>query len=81
MISAPSPSLCMAPLKGITDSLFRRVYRQNFSGIDRAMAPFVNPQRTPRYPEKLIADLLPEINQGLELIPQVLNNGQYREEV
>lgn len=74
MISTAPPCLYMAPLKGITDSLFRQVYLRNFAGIDRAMAPFVNPQRSPHYPEKLIGDLLPEKNQGLTLVPQVLNS-------
>ena len=74
MTSTPAPCLYMAPLKGITDSLFRQVYVRNFPGLDRAMAPFVNPQKSPRYPEKLIADLLPEKNQDLNLVPQVLNS-------
>lgn len=73
MNSSPETCLYMAPLKGITDSLFRQVYSRHFPGIDRAVAPFVNPQKTPRYPDKLIADLLPEKNPGLPLIPQALN--------
>ena len=73
MNSSPDTCLYMAPLKGITDSLFRQVYSRHFPGIDRAVAPFVNPQKTPRYPDKLIADLLPEKNPGLPLIPQALN--------
>lgn len=63
----------MAPLKGITDRFFRRVYTSHFEGVDRAMAPFINPQRQPRYPDKLIRDLLPGDNGGLPLVPQVLN--------
>jgi tRNA-dihydrouridine synthase len=63
----------MAPLKGITDRFFRRVYTSHFEGIDRAMAPFINPQRQPRYPDKLIRDLLPTDNSTLPLVPQVLN--------
>lgn len=73
MNSSRPARLYMAPLKGITDSLFRQVYQGHFPGLDRAVAPFVNPQKSPRYSEKLIADLLPEKNRGLELIPQVLN--------
>ena len=71
----PSPDTClyMGPLKGITDSLFRQEFHRHFPGLDRAVTPFVNPQKTPSYPDKLIADLLPEINRGLELIPQTLN--------
>jgi len=64
----------MAPLKGITDSLFRRVFTGHFPGIDQAVAPFINPQRNPRYPDKLVADLLPENNCDLPLVPQVLNS-------
>lgn len=63
----------MAPLKGITDGLFRRVYTSHFSGIDRAIAPFINPQRKGPYPDKLIADVLPENNTPLKLIPQIIN--------
>jgi len=65
--------LYMAPLKGITDALFRRVYNRHFGGIDAAVAPFINPQSQPRYPNKLIRDLLPENSDGAVLIPQVLN--------
>lgn len=65
--------LYMAPLKGITDSLFRRVYYRHFDGIDGAVAPFINPQSQPRYPDKLISDLLPENNGARPLIPQLLN--------
>ena len=74
MSGTPPPCLYMGPLKGITDSLFRQVYLRNFPGLDRAVAPFVNPQGTPRYPEKLIADLLPEKNRALDLVPQLLNS-------
>lgn len=65
--------LYMAPLKGITDSLFRHVFNRHFEGIDAMVAPFINPQSQPRYPDKLIKDLLPEHNDAAPLIPQVLN--------
>jgi tRNA-dihydrouridine synthase B len=68
-----APIVSMAPLKGITDYLFRRVYTSHFSGIDRAIAPFINPQRKGPYPDKLIADVLPENNSSLTLIPQIIN--------
>jgi tRNA-dihydrouridine synthase len=68
------PFLYMAPLKGITDARFRRIFHRHFGGIDTAIAPFVNPQKGSAYPDKLIKDLLPEINAGLPLIPQLLNN-------
>jgi len=69
-----TPQLYMAPLKGITDALFRQVFTAHFPGLDRAVAPFINPQKSPRYPDKLIADLMPAYNGAMPLVPQILNN-------
>lgn len=63
----------MAPLKGITDALFRRVYAAHFSGLDGAVAPFINPQSTAVFADKVLADLQPETNTSLPLTPQLLN--------
>ncbi len=63
----------MAPLRGITDALFRRVYSSHFSGIDAAVAPFINPQHKSRLTDKLLADVLPETGVP-RLIPQQLNS-------
>lgn len=64
----------MAPLRGITDAQFRRVYCHHFDGIDAAVAPFINPQRKSGLTEKLLADVNPANNNSLCLIPQLLNN-------
>jgi tRNA-dihydrouridine synthase B len=64
----------LAPLKSITDSLFRRVFCAHFGGVDGAVAPFINPQRASSYPDKLVRDLLPERNREIAVIPQILNN-------
>ncbi|MCB2215511.1 MAG: tRNA-dihydrouridine synthase family protein [Desulfobulbaceae bacterium] len=63
----------MAPLKGITDALFRRVYAAHFSGLDGAVAPFINPQSTAVFADKVLADLQPEANTSLPVTPQLLN--------
>ncbi len=63
----------MAPLKGITDALFRRVYAAHFSGLDRAVAPFINPQSTAVFADKVLADLQPTVNTSLPVTPQLLN--------
>jgi len=61
-----------APMEGVTDSVYRRVHRAHFSGIDRYYIPFISPTQnlvlTPR--EK--HNVLPEYNQGLPVVPQVL---------
>jgi len=63
----------MAPLKGITDALFRRLYAAHFSGLDGAVAPFINPQSTAVFSDKVLADLRPEANTALPVVPQLLN--------
>lgn len=69
-----TPFLYLAPLRGITDVVFRNVFSRHFGGIDEAIAPFVNPQKDPSKKMKPLADLLPEENRQLAVIPQLLNN-------
>ena len=69
-----SPTLYLAPLRGVTDVVFRNVFTRHFGGFDLAVAPFINPQRTPSTKRKLLADLFPEDNLALPVTPQLLNN-------
>ncbi|WP_319550306.1 tRNA-dihydrouridine synthase family protein [Desulfogranum marinum] len=70
-----SPFIYMAPLRGITDALFRRVYTRHFSGVDAALAPFIIPHHQAIQSKKLLKDIIPEANvSGLKLIPQLLNS-------
>jgi tRNA-dihydrouridine synthase len=67
------PPIVLAPLQGVTTALFRRVFQRHFSGVDRAMAPFI-PTTTGRLPPlKYFRDVLPENNRdSLPLIPQLI---------
>ena len=67
------PFLYLAPLQGVTDALFRTVFHHHFGGFDAAIAPFINPQRHSGFKEKWLADVFPENNPGLPIIPQLLN--------
>jgi tRNA-dihydrouridine synthase len=69
-----TPYLYLAPLRGITDVLFRNVFVRHFSGFDSAIAPFLNPQQNPSKKTKMLADIFPEDNRRLAVIPQLLNN-------
>jgi len=69
----PLPFIYMAPLRGITDALFRMIYCRHFSCIDAAVAPFINPQRKAGLTDKILADVLPEEQTDLPLIPQLLH--------
>ncbi len=72
---APTGALriILAPLRGFTDAVFRTVYARHFPGIDLAVAPFVVAAGG-RASSKLLADLRPEINQGMPVVPQILGN-------
>lgn len=70
---APAPYIYLAPIRGLTDALFREVLFKHFAGFDAAVAPFINPQGASKYEDKMIRDVLPENNQNVELIPQLLN--------
>lgn len=67
-------TLFLAPLRGITDALFRQTFSHHFTGIDLALAPFITPQQHPEFPDKMLRDLLPENNQGLPVIPQLIHS-------
>jgi tRNA-dihydrouridine synthase B len=66
--------LYLAPLRGITDVLFRNIFSNHFSGFDSAIAPFINPQRSPSKKKHMLADVEPETNTKLAITPQLLNN-------
>jgi len=68
-----SPFLYLAPIKGITDALFRNTFYHHFDGIDAAIAPFINPQRKSLFENKMLSDVLPENNTSKPVIPQLLH--------
>lgn len=63
-----------APIKGITDRLFRTIYHKHFPYFDAAVAPFINPQRFAGFNDKLLADIIPGTGDEIETIPQLLYN-------
>ena len=68
----PNPTLYLAPLKGLTDAIFRETFTRHFKGMDLAIAPFISPQKTSNYPDNMLQDVLPEKNPNLPVIPQIL---------
>jgi hypothetical protein len=66
--------LYLAPIQGVTEVVFRNLFCRHFPGFDAAMAPFINPQGQANFTQKVLADVLPERNTGLPLIPQLLHN-------
>lgn len=73
LASDRDPLIVLAPLRGLTDAIFRRVYARHFTGVDLAVAPFVVAAGG-RISDKLLADLLPAANRGMPVVPQILGN-------
>lgn len=68
------PEICLAPLRGFTDAVFRNTYTRYFQGIDRAVSPFLATTQGDKIKTTHFRDVLPENNTGLPLVPQVLGN-------
>ena len=64
----------LAPIRGITDAAFRRIFHHHFPYFNAAVAPFLNPQRFIPFKERFLADVLPENNPSLPVVPQLLYN-------
>jgi tRNA-dihydrouridine synthase len=78
--STPTPApaststrpLILAPLRGVTDAIYRSTFAECFGGVSHAVAPFLPTVRGAKIKPKLLKDLLPERNPHLPVIPQIL---------
>jgi len=61
-----------APMEGITDAVYRKVHREFFPGIDRYYTPFLSPNQNWKFSPKELREILPEWNEGMPLVPQLL---------
>ncbi|MCK5803491.1 MAG: tRNA-dihydrouridine synthase family protein [Lentisphaeria bacterium] len=68
------PELILAPIRGISDAVYRQAFIRCFKGFDRAMAPFVQPRRGKPLRPGERRQLSMEANCGLSVTPQVLTN-------
>ncbi len=64
----------MAPLEGLTTYIFRRVYAKYFGQIDKYYTPFLSLHKEKEFSHKERQEVLPENNEGLWVVPQVLTN-------
>ena len=63
--------LHFAPLQGYTDFEYRRIHARHCGGVDTYYTPFIR-WETGGIREKDIRDILPENNEGLHLVPQII---------
>ena len=69
----PRIRLYMAPMKGLTDHLFRSAFADHFGGFDLAVAPFITTKQGHRIKRNYVKDVLPENNTCMPVIPQILS--------
>lgn len=63
-----------APLEGITGRVYRSIHRTMFPGLDAYYAPFFAPTGDSPITGRVLAELDPERNEGVPLVPQLLTN-------
>lgn len=64
----------LAPMEGITGYIYRNSYNKYFNNIDKFFTPFITPNTSKSFKTKELRDLLPENNEGLNIVPQILTN-------
>lgn len=62
----------MAPIRGVTDAIYRNTFAELFDGFDLAIAPFISEVRSGRLKKSFLKDLLPERNTSLAIVPQII---------
>lgn len=63
-----------APLEGITGHVFRRAFYECFDNVDKYFIPFIKPNQHGHLSSKERQDVLPENNEGMYAVPQILTN-------
>lgn len=63
-----------APMEGLTGYIYRNAHNTFFNNIDKYFAPFIVANQGESFKARELNDILPENNQGIVLIPQLLTN-------
>lgn len=64
----------LAPMEGLTGYIYRNAYHHHFMPMDKYFAPFIVATSNRKMSYREWNDLLPEHNQELRLVPQILAN-------
>ncbi len=65
--------LSLAPLRGLTDAIYRNTFARHFPGFDLTIAPFLTTFKGTKVKSAKLDDLLPENNTNLPVVPQILS--------
>ncbi len=64
----------MAPLEGLTTYVYRNAHAKYFGKMDKYYTPFLSLHKEKEFNHKEWQEILPEHNEGLCVVPQVLTN-------
>ncbi len=64
----------MAPLEGLTNYIFRNTHAKYFGKMNKYYTPFLSLHKEKEFSYKERQEILPENNEGLRVVPQVLTN-------
>lgn len=64
----------LAPMEGVTTWIYRTAYHRHFTPAARYFTPFIAPNMNKGLNTRERNDVLPQHNQGIPLIPQILTN-------
>lgn len=64
----------LAPMEGVTGYIYRNTYEEFFHNIDKYFTPFIVSNKSRSLKTKELRDVLPENNEGVNIVPQILSN-------
>ena len=64
----------LAPMEGLTGCVFRNCLNKYFPGTVKFFSPFISPDPQGKMKSGSLRDILPENNENINLVPQVLCN-------
>ena len=73
MKNIKSAQFYFAPLEGITGYIYRNAFHDTFGAADKYFIPFISPGAKKKLTEKERNDILPEHNEGMYAVPQILS--------
>lgn len=70
----PSMKYYLAPMEGLTGYIYRNAYHACYHAMDKYFTPFLSPKANSKLSFRELNDILPEHNQGMYIVPQILTN-------
>jgi len=64
----------MAPMEGVTDSIYRKAFKEYYGGVDKYFTPFLSPNDTFKFTTRELREVDPSTNDVSDTIPQLLTN-------